>query len=85
MANPMSLRYDGLMIDEALIAQLNAGYACPPDAGPAWRAAHAEGIDMALIEDTLRLTPLERLRKHQGALKLVLSVKRARLKHGTEL
>ena len=73
------------MIDEALIAQLNAGYACPPDAGPAWRAAHVEGIDMALIEDTLRLTPLERLRKHQGALKLVLSVKRARLKHGTGL
>jgi hypothetical protein len=73
------------MIDEALVAQLNAGYLCPPDAGPAWRAAHAEGIDMALVEDTLRLTPAERLRMHQGALKLVLAVKRARQRHGTEL
>lgn len=68
------------MIDEALIAQLNAGYVCPPDAGPAWRAAHAEGIDMALIEDALRLTPWERLRQHDHALALVRVVEQARVR-----
>ena len=71
------------MIDEALIAQLHAGYVCPPDAGPAWRAAYDEGIDMALIEDTLRLTPWERLLQHDRALALVRLVEQARVRtHG---
>ncbi len=68
------------MLDEALIAQLNAGYVCPPDAGPAWRAAYEEGIDMALIEDALRLTPWERLLENDRALALVRSVEQARVR-----
>ena len=49
------------MIDEATLAQMNGEYVMPPDAGPAWRAAHAAGIDMSLIEDSLRQTPEQRL------------------------
>jgi hypothetical protein len=37
------------MIDAATLAQMNGEYVMPPDAGPAWRAAHAAGIDMSLI------------------------------------
>ena len=39
-------------------------YACPPDAGPAWRAAYEAGCDMEELEATLRLTPEQRLLKH---------------------
>ena len=41
------------MLDEALIEQLNRGYVCPPEAGPAWRAACDYGFDMSLVEDAL--------------------------------
>ncbi|MDB6122876.1 MAG: hypothetical protein JWQ71_1869 [Pedosphaera sp.] len=40
-------------------------YVCPPNAGPAWRAAYEAGYDMAEIEDNLRLTPMERLQKNE--------------------
>jgi hypothetical protein len=39
-------------------------YACPPDAGPAWRAAFEAGYDMAEVEDNLKLTPEQRLQGH---------------------
>ena len=39
-------------------------YVCPPDAGPAWRAAYEAGCDMEQMEVNLKLTPEERLRKH---------------------
>lgn len=39
-------------------------YVCPPDAGPAWRAAYEAGCDMEQIEVNLKLTPEERLRKN---------------------
>ena len=60
------------MLDEALIAKLNAGYVCPPDAGPAWRAACDYGIDMSLVEESLQMTEEERLADHQRALNRVL-------------
>jgi hypothetical protein len=40
-------------------------YVCPPDAGPAWRKAYESGIDMAELEDNLKLTSWERLEKHE--------------------
>jgi hypothetical protein len=43
-------------------------YVCPPDAGPAWRAAYEAGIDMAALEESLRLTPGQRLEKLQRVL-----------------
>ena len=60
------------MLDEALIDQLNRGYVCPLDAGPAWRAACDYGFDMSLVEDALSQTPEERLDEHQRALDMLL-------------
>ena len=64
-----------------LIEQLNRGYICPPEAGPAWRAAHEAGVDMGLLEDALQMTPEKRLHEHQRALNLVLSLTNTRLPH----
>ena len=66
------------MLDDALIAELNRGYVCPPDAGPAWRAACEYGFDMSLVEDALRMTPEQRLEQHQHALNLVLEIEASR-------
>ena len=66
------------MLDDALIEQLNRGYVCPPDAGPAWRAAYEYGFDMSLVEDALRMTPEQRLEQHQHALNLVLEIEASR-------
>jgi hypothetical protein len=62
------------VLDEALIEQLNRGYVCPPDAGPAWRAACDYGFDMSLVEDALTKTPEERLAEHQRALDMCLMI-----------
>jgi hypothetical protein len=72
------------MLDEALIEQLNRGYVCPPDAGPAWRAACEAGIDMSLIEHTLVLTPAERFQEHQQVLDFLLTIRGAGLANDTE-
>jgi hypothetical protein len=60
------------MTDNVLMAQLNRGYVCPPDAGPAWRAASEYGLDMSLLEESLRMSEDERLADHQRALNRVL-------------
>jgi len=66
------------MIDEALIEELNRGYVCPADAGPAWRAACEYGFDMSLVEDALDKTVEERIEEHQLALNRVLEILAAR-------
>jgi hypothetical protein len=66
------------VVDEALIEELNRGYVCPPDAGPAWRAACDYGFDMSLVEDSLRQTPEERLAEHQQVLDFVMEIWTAR-------
>lgn len=43
-------------------------YVCPPDAGPAWRAAYEAGCDMAELEENLKLNPEQRIEKHQRML-----------------
>lgn len=55
---------------EELVAALSTGYVCPPEAGPAWRKAAAEGVDMSLVERSLGKSPWERLLDHDAALKL---------------
>lgn len=72
------------MIDAATLAQMNGEYIMPPDAGPAWRAAHAAGIDMSLIEDSLKLTPEQRLSEHQQVIDFLLEVREASRGHGAE-
>lgn len=59
------------MIDAATLAQMNGLYAMPPDAGSAWRAAYAAGVDMSLLEESLARTPWERLLANDRALDLI--------------
>jgi hypothetical protein len=63
---------------------MNGHYAMPANAGPAWRAAHAAGIDMSLIEDSLRLTPEERLAEHQQVVDFLLDVLAEGQRHAAE-
>ena len=72
------------MLDDALIAELNRGYVCPPDAGPAWRAACEYGFDMSLVEEMLRLTPEQRLEWHQQALNTVIGLMEGETTHAAE-
>ena len=58
-------------MDAETIAELNAGYKCPPDAGPEWCKACEMGMDMSLIECNLDLTPWQRLLQNDRALGLV--------------
>jgi ribosomal protein L17 len=67
------------MVDPETLAQMNGKYACPPGAGPAWRAAMAAGIDMSLIEHALTLTPEQRLAEHQQVIDFLLTLKGAGL------
>ena len=62
------------MIDEVTLAQMNGEYVMPPDA--IWRGAraHAAGIDMSLIEETLRRSPWERLLANDRALALIRAI-----------
>ena len=69
------------LADREFVERLNRGYVCPPDAGPAWRAACEAGIDMSLLEEALQMTPAKRLREHQRALDLVLALIKARSSH----
>jgi len=69
------------MIDEATLAQMNGEYVMPPDAGPAWRAAAEYGFDMSLVEDAMRMTPEQRLERHQHALDMILELKEAGERH----
>ena len=64
-----------------LIALLNRGYRNPPDAGPMWKPAAEAGVDMSLLEDTLQMSPTERLRAHQRALNQILILMGSRLSH----
>lgn len=72
------------MMDDALIEELNRGYVCPPDAGPAWRAACDYGFDMSLVEDAMRMTPEQRVEQHQRALDMVLAVMSASPAYGAK-
>lgn len=72
------------MIDEATLAQMNGEYVMPPDAGPAWRAAVAAGIDMSIVEENLKLSPWERLLANDRALALARALQQGEtVSHGT--
>jgi hypothetical protein len=72
------------MIDAATLAQMNGEYVMPPDAGPAWRAAVKYGFDMSLVEESLKLTPEQRLAEHQRVLDFLIEVQEAGQTHGTK-
>ena len=77
------LAEDLVVIDERTMAQMNGEYVLPPNAGPAWRAAHEAGLDMSLIEGALRLTPEQRLAEHQQVIDFLLEVEAAGVSHAT--
>jgi hypothetical protein len=56
------------MFEFTLSCKGKGSYVCPPDAGPEWRAAFEAGCDMEELEANLRLTPWERLLKHDKLL-----------------
>ena len=58
-------------------AAMDSGCVCPPEAGAAWRAAAEAGVDMSLLQDSLRLTPWQRLRENERALALALALEAA--------
>lgn len=72
------------VIDELVLRQMNGSYTLPPDAGPAWRAAHEAGVDMSLIESALRLTPEQRLAEHQQVIDFLLEVRAAGKSYAAE-
>lgn len=49
-----------------------------PSWGPAWDAAIAAGVDVALTEENLQLTPAERLEQHHRMTVLWWSLNGAR-------
>ena len=49
-----------------------------PNRPSALDRAQAFGVDLATLRETLRLTPTERLQRHQRALDLVLALRAAR-------
>ena len=49
----------------------------PPVKGPAWRAAEEFGIDMTLVEDSLRKPVWRRIQEHRSALSLALMLRTA--------
>jgi hypothetical protein len=51
----------------------------------AWEKAEAEGMDMSLVEDNLRKTPLERVREHDRALRLALKLRKAMRERNEQL
>jgi hypothetical protein len=72
------------MIDPETLAQMNGKYVMPPDAGPAWRAAAEYGFDMSLIEDSLELTPEQRLAEHQQAREFLIELQESGQTHGAK-
>ncbi len=72
------------MLDEETLAQINGKYVCPPDAGPAWRAAVEAGFDMSLIEHALTLVPEQRLAEHQQVIDFLSTVQEAGPSHAAE-
>ena len=51
-----------------------------PYKGEAWLAAEAAGVDMALLEHKMSLTPWERMVEHQRAFELVQILQNAKIK-----
>jgi hypothetical protein len=56
------------MLEFTRTCAAKGNYVCPPDAGPAWRAAYEAGINMEQLEANLRLTVEERFLKHDKLL-----------------
>ena len=50
-----------------------------PGFGPAWETARQAGFDMDLLEENMRLTPGERLQRHENAVVTAQRLRQAML------
>lgn len=53
------------------------GKKAPIPVGSAWRRAEEFGVDMTLLEKSLRMTPAQRVEAHERALALAEELSRA--------
>jgi len=63
---------------------MNGEYVIPPNAGPAWRAAAEYGFDMSLIEESLKLTPEQRLAEHQQVIDFMIELQESGQAHAAK-
>ena len=63
---------------------MNGKYVMPPGAGPAWREAMESGFDMSLIEESLKLTPEQRLAEHQQVIDFLIELQESSQSHGAK-
>ena len=63
-------------LDPLLLTPENLAEQLRERGGPAWRAAIEYGIDVTLLERNLALTPTERMRQHDEALRLYFEHRR---------
>ena len=63
-------------IDPLLLTPESFGDVLRPRGGPAWQAAIDYGIDVTLLERNLALSPTDRMRQHDEALRLYFASRR---------
>ena len=66
----------GMPLDEPLVLPI-------PDS-VAWREVEAQGMDVALLYDSWRKTPEERIREHATALNSIMSLRESFQKQNAE-
>jgi hypothetical protein len=57
-------------LDPLLLTPQSLAEALRAEGGPAWQAAIDYGIDVTLLERNLALSPTDRMRQHDEALRL---------------
>jgi hypothetical protein len=62
--------------DPLLLTPENFGDQLRSKGGPAWQAAIDHGIDVTLLERNLALSPTDRMRQHDEALRLYFASRR---------
>lgn len=63
-------------LDPLLLTPENLADQLRSSGGPAWRAAIDYGIDVTLLERNLTLSPTDRMRQHDEALRLYFETRR---------
>lgn len=65
-----------MVLDPMLLTFENLAEHLRSEGGPAWQAAIEYGIDVTLLERNLALSPTDRMRQHDEALRLYFETRR---------
>lgn len=65
-----------MVLDPMLLTFENLAEHLRSEGGPAWQAAIEYGIDVTLLERNLALSPTDRMRQHDEALRLNFETRR---------